>query len=142
MAKKVFLFLNYWLPFLIWAIVIFMFSANPTTRASEIHWQDFVIKKTAHVVEYFVFTALLLRALISQGIFRRFLGRTAFIAGLFYAISDEFHQSFTPGREPTVRDIMFDVLGILFALFFVLRFLPSTGGLVRLWANKLGIIKS
>lgn len=35
---------------------------------------------------------------------------------LLYALTDEFHQSLTPGRSPTLRDIAFDLLGMLVAL--------------------------
>lgn len=44
--------------------------------------------------------------------------RTLLAAGAFslaWAILDEFHQSFVPGRFPSLRDIAFDLLGILAA---------------------------
>lgn len=118
--KKLFVeFLKYWLPFVLWAIVIFTFSSNPTVKTSEVHWQDFVLKKSAHVVEYFIFSLLLFRAIINSKLRMKnqfvFIVLTAFI----YGLTDEFHQSFTPGREPKLRDALFDLLG---SLLFVLSY--------------------
>ncbi len=42
---------------------------------------------------------------------------------LLYAISDEFHQSFIPGREPDVMDIVADMFGaITFSLAYVYQY--------------------
>jgi len=38
-----------------------------------------------------------------------------------YAISDEFHQSFVPGRNMAVLDICFDSSGVLFGYLIQLR---------------------
>jgi VanZ family protein len=32
--------------------------------------------------------------------------------GIIYGFSDEWHQSFVPGREASLRDIFFDGLGV------------------------------
>jgi len=46
------------------------------------------------------------------------------LAGLvLFAVSDEFHQSFVPGRSASVMDVGLDLLGILFALSVYLLFL-------------------
>jgi len=36
---------------------------------------------------------------------------------MFYAASDEFHQTFVPSREGCVRDVMIDTSGALAGLF-------------------------
>ena len=36
------------------------------------------------------------------------------LIGILFAISDEYHQSFVPGRHMSLMDIIFDSLGILF----------------------------
>ena len=30
-----------------------------------------------------------------------------------YAVSDEFHQSFVPGRSASIRDVLIDTIGII-----------------------------
>ena len=112
-------FIIYWLPFIVWAVVIYSFSSNPTVKTSEIHWQDFVIKKSAHVVEYFIFSLLLYRAIKKSQLKmeNKNIILLVIVVAFLYGLSDEFHQSFTPGREPHLRDALIDTGGS--ALFFV-----------------------
>ena len=74
---------------------------------------DFVIEKSAHTFEFSVLAALLTRALGGTGSSRR---RAFFLAvGLtwLYALSDEFHQRFVPGRQADWGDILVDWLAAL-----------------------------
>lgn len=134
-------FLKYWLPVLIWASVIFLFSSHPTRKATEIYWQDFILKKLAHVIEYAIFTILLYRALINAGIRRRDGALAALVLAILYGMSDEFHQSFIPGREPTIRDVFFDSLGSSLAIYWLIRILPKSGRKIREISQKLEILK-
>ena len=43
----------------------------------------------------------------------------ALLITIGYALTDEFHQSFTPGREPHLRDIVIDGIGAAVALKLV-----------------------
>jgi VanZ family protein len=45
----------------------------------------------------------------------------AFILTVLYAISDEWHQFYVPGRYSDVRDVMVDALGALAALLLAQR---------------------
>ncbi len=42
------------------------------------------------------------------------------LVGVLYAASDEFHQSFVPGRGPSIVDIGIDSLGVLTGILAVL----------------------
>ncbi len=42
----------------------------------------------------------------------------AFCLTAVYAVSDEWHQSFTPGRDASFMDIMLDMLGAYIAVYF------------------------
>ena len=136
-AKKV---AKYWLPVILWAVVIFSFSAKPTTRTSEIYWQDFLVKKSAHVFEYGILTILLFRALKKGGIEKKEAGVYSVILAVLYALSDEFHQSFTPGREPTLRDVFFDTTGSFLAVYIIWRYLPKAPKKLRTLAERLEIV--
>lgn len=49
--------------------------------------------------------------------------------GLLWAVSDEWHQSFVPGRHPSVSDVVADVVGLFLgavAATLLLRLLPPT----------------
>jgi len=60
--------LNYWLPPILWALIIFIFSSFPTVQTTEFFLGDFLIKKSAHLFEYGVLATLLYRALINSKI--------------------------------------------------------------------------
>lgn len=103
--------LKYWIPVVLWAGVIFFFSSIQIGGASQFYWKDFVIKKTAHLIEYAILAILLYRAIISSGVKPKNAFLYAFFISIFYAITDEVHQIFTPGRGATVRDVVIDAIG-------------------------------
>ena len=109
----------------VWAVVIFSFSAQPDTESSEISghvsyrivkmwnqvfgWKhsgpeleqmaqkiEYPVRKAAHMSEYAV------------------LGITA-----AYAVTDEFHQLFVPGRAGRVTDVLIDSAGAFLALLAI-----------------------
>jgi glycopeptide antibiotics resistance protein len=139
-VKKLVKILRYWSPPLIWALVIFLFSSYPTRRASEIFWQDFIVKKTAHVVEYAIFSTLLYRAFKESGAKKTNAGIFAITLSILYAVSDEFHQSFTPGREPTARDVIFDTIGASLAIYTIWNLLPKAPKRLKKWAESLQLL--
>jgi VanZ family protein len=116
MAQKLVL----WLPVLVWMAVIFTFSALSINGPAEFSWLDFIFKKSAHVTEYAILYFLVWRAASNQGRFNttRVL-ISSLIFSLVYSLSDEWHQTLTPGREGTLRDVGFDTLGMLLALNFL-----------------------
>jgi len=134
-------FIKYWLPAIMWAAVIFSFSSNPTGRASEIHWEDFLIKKSGHIFVYSVLTIFLYRAFFNYRFGEKLSAKYTFVVNVLYAISDEFHQSFTPGREPTVRDILIDSFAIVTVLYLILKYLPKAPKIVKLWAGRFDLTK-
>jgi VanZ family protein len=92
-----------WLPVVAWAALIFLLSSfeAPDVGSGGV---DYVVRKVAHVTEYAVLGALLVRAT------RREL--PAFLLGVVYAASDEVHQHFVPGRHATPVDVAIDALGV------------------------------
>lgn len=69
------------------------------------------IRKSAHVVAYMVLGGLVVWALAGhRRVTLKVIGGSVIIAGLF-AVSDEFHQSFVPGRSAEVRDVLIDTAG-------------------------------
>ncbi len=113
-------FLFYWVPVVLWAGLIFYLSSIPSLNSGLGVW-DFVLRKCAHVFEYAVLSFLLARALgRSFGITRKVLAWTAMLA-LLYAASDEYHQTFVPGRGPSVHDVVIDSIGIALAVWIKSR---------------------
>lgn len=98
-------------------VVIFWFSSRPVAKVSEIYWPDFFLKKTAHLIEYAILFILLFRA--SKNV------KLSFLILVFYALSDELHQSFTNGRDASLRDVFIDSLGGYLGLWFQKNLLPK-----------------
>lgn len=110
-----------WLPSLVWLVVIFLFSNHPTISTSVVNWQDFLLKKTAHFVEYFILSLLLFRSLNQTTRLSKFKVVTvSFFFSVIYALSDEYHQSFVPGRGPHIRDVFIDTLGAATAQILII----------------------
>ena len=45
--------------------------------------------------------------------------KNAFLAGTAYAVTDELHQLFVPGRAGMISDVLIDSLGVLFGCFLI-----------------------
>lgn len=77
---------------------------------------SFVIRKLAHIIEYLLLTLSyyysISKTFKSSGNFQKTFF-IAFLLGLFYAITDEYHQTFIPGRVGTYEDVLIDSVGIL-----------------------------
>ena len=115
--------LSLWLPVIVWAAVIFLFSSIPSLGTGLGVW-DTILRKGAHMTEYAILGLLLLRA----------LGRElpAFALGIAYAITDEIHQHFVRGRHASPIDVLIDTAGVAIGIFLVSRLfqtrpVPGTG---------------
>lgn len=74
----------------------------------------FIVRKVAHVTEYFILTIIILctyKIYLRKKIFLK-----SFITSLFLASIDEFHQLFISGRTGQVKDILIDSIGITLGL--------------------------
>lgn len=111
---------KFWLPPILWAIIIFTFSSFSTVETTQFFLGDFIIKKTAHIMEYGILATLLYRGLIGSKITNKKAMWLAVLFASLYGISDEFHQSFTPGREPRLRDVAIDTTGALIFIFGII----------------------
>ena len=74
-----------------------------------------------HFAEYSILGFLLFKSITSDELltFHPFYG--SLLIGISFAILDEFHQSFVPGRHMSSIDMLFDSLGILFGTFISSR---------------------
>jgi VanZ family protein len=104
--------LLYWGPVLAWAGLIASLSHIPSLETGAPGAWDLVVRKIGHVGEFGVLTFLLWRALRAQGWAKSRVLIWSGIGALAFAASDEFHQSFIPGREGAVRDVLIDSIGI------------------------------
>jgi VanZ family protein len=139
--------LKLWWPALLWALLISLFSTDLFTSERTghvivpiLHWLfprasnetlaflHHFIRKSAHFVEYFVLSLLILRGIRAGRHAARLgwaLAAIALVAG--YAALDEYHQSFVPGRTAAVADVLLDTSGGIAA--------QVIAALVMLWGD-------
>jgi VanZ family protein len=119
-----------WFLVIAWMVIIFIFSNQPGDVSDENSkfvmyifnligldlnsffgdLANFVVRKGAHFTEYFILYMLLYSALKENFNFKKVL-IFSIIAVFLYACSDEYHQSFVPGRGPSFRDVLVDTSG-------------------------------
>ena len=109
------------LPAILVMLSIFLFSAGSAVELPEKLLQT-VINKGGHMVGY----GLLALAFWRMFEFEENRFWLAWLLAVLYALTDEYHQSFVPGRHPSLFDaLFFDALGALIALWLVSRFFKS-----------------
>jgi VanZ family protein len=103
-----------WIPSIFALAVIFFLSSIPSRELPSFGTWDSLVKKGAHSLGYGILALLYWYGLKNN---RRRLW-LAFILAAIYGLSDEFHQSFIPGRHPSLVDaLVFDSGGALFVLW-------------------------
>jgi len=91
-----------------WMAVVFFFSS-----ISNLGWAARVPDWISHPVEYAVGAVLLARALAGRraGPLSLSTALTATLLATAYGVTDEYHQSFVPGRSSDVADVVKDLAG-------------------------------
>jgi VanZ family protein len=125
-----------WWPALLWAGVIFMMSTDtfstehtasfferilrwlrPSLATGQFAFLHYLIRKSAHLTEYFVFCVLLYRGVRgSRKGWTWMWGFSAFFIAAGYSVLDEIHQAFVPSRGPSAYDSLLDSTGAFVAL--------------------------
>lgn len=77
------------------------------------HKIEYPIRKIAHMGEYFLLALTVSFPLYVYGLRGLRLPLTTFLICVAFACSDEFHQSFVADREPALRDVGIDSIGIV-----------------------------
>jgi VanZ family protein len=89
-------------------------KVNPFDANLEIKTINHIVRKNAHFFIYLILGILVINAI------RKSKYLALFIC-VFYAISDELHQSLVPGRGPGIKDVLIDSAGAYIGiLIFVL----------------------
>jgi hypothetical protein len=131
---------RFWLPVVVWATIIFLFSNRTTIKTVDFFLGDFLLKKTAHIVEYGIFATLLYRAFVNYGMDKKRAMLLSVLTAFLYGTSDEFHQSFIYGRTATVRDVLIDTSGAFVAVYGIIRNIKKMPFVIRFAYKKLEIV--
>jgi len=130
-----------WIPAMIWMVVIFYMSSQPAWESNSISkgiteqiieilrrlisldietgtWDSLIpelnhyLRKAAHFSAYFILGIFVTFTLIKNG-FKKKAFYISFLFCLLFAISDEVHQLYVPGRGGMLKDVILDSLGSL-----------------------------
>jgi len=96
-----------WGPAVLWAAVLFFLSGLPEPPGASIQVPG--VDKLGHFGLYVVLGALLCRGREAGGTAHHGL---VLLVGALYAASDEWHQSFVPGRQVSALDWAADLAGL------------------------------
>lgn len=107
-------------PMLLVMLAIFLFSARPSDNIP-LSLLMRVLYKGGHVTGYAMLAFFYWRAFEFKDN-RRWV---AWLLAVLYAVTDEYHQSFVPGRHPAAFDVLvYDNIGALLSLWiagFILK---------------------
>lgn len=123
-----------WSVVILWMALIFFLSHQPANKSSELSsgigdvivqmvdkvlttdhinldFMHFLIRKSAHFTAYFILGMLVIVAISKRRVVNRYTLLGALLICVIYAMTDEFHQLFIPGRSGEVRDVLIDSAG-------------------------------
>ena len=107
-----------WLPAVLWAVVIYRLSATPGSQVP-----TWLPAPLGHFAEYALLGACLVIPFQRRPLWMAVL--IAVVIASAYGVTDEWHQSFVPGRTPDVADWAVDtgaaLAGAWFAAWVVAR---------------------
>jgi VanZ family protein len=92
----------------------------PSIGEETLNLAHFLVRKAAHFTEYAILALLAARAFrsSSQQTLRRWFTSSLLLV-IFYALSDEYHQTFVPSRTGSIYDSLIDMTGGLAALLLL-----------------------
>ena len=136
-----------WSAVLVWMGIIFFFSAqtapassgqsgslirtilswfDPTFETLPVAHQELrieslqhIVRKLAHMSIYGVLGMLSIGALYTHNLSTRFRPLLAVAICIAYAITDEWHQTFVPGRSGELKDVCIDSVGALLGVLLI-----------------------
>ncbi|WP_202709629.1 VanZ family protein [Sporosalibacterium faouarense] len=133
-SRNKFVIIIYWLAVFLWMLLIFNMSSkvaeesnklskgiteiviekvdsiNPDNKF-DVDSLNHIIRKNAHFFSYLVLGVLVINALRRSGASSYKSIILSLAICITYAISDEFHQAFVPGRGPQIKDVFIDSFG-------------------------------
>ena len=144
-ARKIYVSIS-WILVAVCMGIIFSLSAQTASESSDLSgsfiraildWlgveiEQEVIRTCAHCLEFMGLSLLIFNATYSTWE-TKFTPLIAFAGTVFYAITDEIHQIFVPGRAFQISDILVDSTGALigviasFVIFKIILYITKRG---------------
>ena len=121
--------MKYWTPPLLYMALIFAVSSlkQPPLPMPEFEW--LTIDKLYHFIEYAILGGLLAWAFVKAKpsvVPSKLIWLVATVLSILYGASDEWHQTFVPGRLATFADWVADALGSVAGVLAVYLYYRSS----------------
>ena len=119
---------------IIWMVFIFIMSSFSASNSNDqssfivtiighilnitnLESLNYIIRKLAHITEY------LILGMLSINMIKNYHKPNyyAIIICSIYAISDEIHQLYVPGRNCQIKDIIIDIIGSLIGIYLLCK---------------------
>lgn len=120
-----------WTIVILWMALIFNLSSQPAVESNklskgvtkvivetarkvapntsfDVNKFNHILRKNAHFFAYLILGILIMNAMRRSGIKSI---KAVLLICIIYAISDEIHQYYVPGRGPLVKDVLIDSVG-------------------------------
>jgi VanZ family protein len=111
----------------LYCLLIYWLSDQPALPMPMVFsFQD----KIQHLIAYFIMAMLAWRSFQSMVGSTRMLALASVVFCSLYGVSDEWHQSFVPGRDVSALDWIADTLGAILAVFLLKKLSKKQ---LRLW---------
>lgn len=135
MKKKILLRIILLILIFIWMYIVFGFSKHTGETSSSLSSRianfftndenivriiEPIIRKIAHLSEYALGGFLIYGFLLTFEISSKKQIIISILLGIIYAITDEVHQLFVPGRSGQVKDVYIDSLGVILGVCVLL----------------------
>ena len=112
----------HWTVTLTYIILITILSHQPADDISEVSPNIKNLDKLFHFIEFSILGFLIFGSLsLNSKEFDQILSLSIKI-GILFSCLDEYHQSFVDGRDSSLADLIFDILGVFFGTFLHYRF--------------------
>lgn len=95
-------------------------EANTKEQTRVLNKTNAIIRKIAHFSIYTLLGLIIMGLMTKTKLKDKWRILITIGFGIIYAILDEFHQSFSPGRTPKITDVYIDTLGILVGALIVI----------------------
>lgn len=101
---------------------IFPYTKNLSieTKNKLIEHGEIIVRKLAHLSIYTLVGIFIMAFMCTFDTKLVFQFGISILVGLIYAITDEYHQSFVPGRGPSITDVCIDTTGVFLGILIVL----------------------
>ena len=120
-------FQRFWFPVILYSGIIFYVSSIPNVKTP---LRGMQFDKILHIMVYVPFGFLLFRGICNTktSVSRGMLLGIVFLISFLYGLSDEIHQSFVPGRNASIIDMIADTIGGLVGGYVYILFLEHIKG--------------